>query len=467
MAGAEPVGGKLVDIARMTRLRDSNGRHDDLWETFYIATAAHESATTLSNGARTALVDSVLTHRQVQGFFVEDDDAQRTADQAHRVMATWAAVSTLTMLGSEADLSTTEKWLQGVVAGCVGNPFVLGHAGEALALINPKSRAPVEVTCARQPASNMSDALVPPTTEEELLRLHGDILATPAPDRSQFASLLEPREDWSADPWWTGHAIRAYAAAGGDPADYRPLAEGIAGGLDANGLAAAFEIPTATAESDLSLIRIAQASGLEPAAFVLPAALVARASNESGAWAGPDWAQWVESMEALGTDIPQAQRAEIVDQLGVCVTQPVTPSTFRVVALCSAALTDLGQQTPKLTWESDAWSGSPDSAIAQCAAVLAGCADQTLVESRLRGAMVNLLATPAGVPTPVLAVLPDAARHSGTALSEDQLHVIADELDVRRGSDDADELYRVTRDATVIDFTSTAAALAFNRQENP
>jgi hypothetical protein len=467
MSGAKPAQGVHVDVATMTDLRDGNGPHDDLWENFYIVTAAQESGTALSASNRTALIDAIVARRSAPGYFSEDDDPQRTADHAHRIMATWAAVSSLALLDATDDLGATRRWLHGVLDRCDGNAFLLGHAAEALDRLDPTARpGTAPAGCADDGAPSQHGDPAPPTTEEQLLQLHGEILATPdAQARLRYTHVLTPRRDWFVDPWWTGHAIRAYAAAGGDPANYRSLADQIAQGVDANGLAATFEIPTPTAESDFEIIRIAQASGLDPAKFVAPATLRARAASESQAWSGADWAPWVRSMKALGSDIPQARRADLNTKLVECAAEPATPSTFRTVALCITALTDLGQHSGELGWRGDTWAASPDAAIAQCAAVLPGCEDQQIVRQRMPAALANLLATPANVPTPVLAALPDAARRTGAALSDKQLAIIRDELNTRRGSNETDALYRLARDAPVIDFTSTAAALSFHRQD--
>ncbi len=450
---------RAINLDAMVKLRDGNGDSDDVWETFYIAAASHYSGTAPTPGLQRRLVADLVSRRSPRGFFAEKDIPRRTADPAHRVMATWAAVNALTWLDAGREAARSAPWLRSATRSCIGNTFVVGHAARALAVLRPGTEVGLATArCAGPEGVGVTD-VVPPTNEEQLLALHGRALAAARDtSRAALAAALEPRPDWASDPWWTGHAVQAYVDAGGDPARYAPLAGLVADRLDRRGIAAAFVVPTGSMESDYDLVRVASLLGLPADRFVSSEALHQRAADEGPSWSGVDWSMWILAMKALGADIPQPARATLQKSVAECSATVVNPASFRGVDLCLRAEAGLGQRSQTPTWSNQGWTGTADEAIVQCAAVLPGCADQTPVRVRLAAALDALTARPDVTPTPILAALPAAAQAAGRPLSGEDLATVTTELKRRRGPEGTDTFYRLARTSNVIDFHSTVAA---------
>jgi hypothetical protein len=469
VATASRVDLPALEPRALDAVRGADAADMAVWNTYYAALAVGRAGTEAVAPAAGASVESgvvpvhtapeaeaarLAPYARDNGTYAEEPAQARSRDAAYLAMTTWAGT---TAAGSPHPRRTA-AWARGQLRACAGNPFVLHHIAQTLALLAPKKAAAARagVACCLEPA----DLLAPvdyPRNEEELLGLVGRALALrdagwPAPaDAAAYRRALAPA-DWAwIDPWWAHHSMEGFMAAGGDPAAYRPTAQRWAGMLDADGLMPELSENRPTLEQDLFAALAAENLGVDGHGPSGQQVTALASSAESAHWGQADHALWGLLASVRSAPLDQKQSLAAREAAVRCSGGDVALVSMRRQWLCGKAASALGapDTAPRAGLPEGFLHGlQPVEGIE--AATLFGVGNEL---ERLRGHVAAVLARPTSFPTHTLAqTLILAHRHPELDADAGPL---AAALAERHAGGDHDSLYSAGPGQRDIDLYAT------------
>jgi hypothetical protein len=252
------------------------------------------------------------------------------------------------------------------------------------------------------------------------------------------------------DPWWTYYAAGGYVAAGGRVDAYRPTVRALEASADADGLIQVATTPVASAQTVYFGALAMIAAGLDPSSVLTPNAVVAMRGNEK--WSEGDIAMWGETLYLLGREPGAAMSAEIRAAAQSCANVAPSAGDVRSVNVCRQAASHFG--VPLAHQPPVAVGDLQSEAVVDVAANWPVANAATVTKS-----VTQIVRSPEGVPTSVLAEAVDAARASGKPLTEAEREAVVSVIRRRRADPPFDALFAELPGAGSADLRATALAL--------